>query len=104
VAQALYSPAAPPEQLALFGLSAMDLDEEVEVLRDNWSAFRVMEAMGTQWRTGMGGATGLDYAVVSAVMSLVGIPKKTTKQVFQDLRVMEAEALAVMAENRDTGP
>jgi hypothetical protein len=104
VAQALYSPAAPPEQLALFGLSAFDLDEEVEVLPDNWPAFRVMEAMGTQWRTGMGGATGLDYAVVPAVMSLVNIPKKTRNQVFHDLRVMEAEALAVMAEARDTSP
>ncbi|MDD1966192.1 DUF1799 domain-containing protein [Pseudomonas putida] len=100
MAQALYSPAAPPEQLALFGLSAVDLDETIEILPDNWPAFIVMEAMGTQWRTGMGGASGLDYAVVPAVMSLVNIPKKTRNQVFHDLRVMEAEALLVMSESK----
>jgi hypothetical protein len=94
----------PQDQMALFGVTAADFDDVVEVLPDNWPAFVVMEAMGTQWRTGMGGATGLDYAVVPAVMSLVGIPKKTTNQVFQDLRIMEAEALAVMAEARDTSP
>jgi hypothetical protein len=100
VSQALYSPAAPPEQLALFGLSSVDLDETVEILPDNWPAFIVMEAMGTQWRTGMGGASGLDYSVVPAVMSLVNIPKKTRNQVFHDLRVMEAEALLVMSESK----
>lgn len=100
MSQALYSPAAPPEQLALFGLSSVDLDETVEILPDNWPAFIVMEAMGTQWRTGMGGASGLDYSVVPAVMSLVNIPKKTRNQVFHDLRVMEAEALLVMSESK----
>jgi hypothetical protein len=97
VAQALYTPAPPPDQLALFGISSLDLDDTVEVLPGNWPAFVVMEAMATQWRTGMGGASGLDYSVVPAVMSLVNIPKKTRNQVFHDLRVMEAEALLVMS-------
>jgi hypothetical protein len=86
--------------MALFGVTAADFDDVVEVLPDNWPAFVVMEAMGTQWRTGMAGATGLDYAVVPAVMSLVKIPKKTRNQVFRDLRVMEAEALLVMSESK----
>jgi hypothetical protein len=86
--------------MALFGVTAADFDDVVEVLPDNWPAFVVMEAMGTQWRTGMAGATGLDYAVVPAVMSLVNIPKKTRNQVFHDLRVMEAEALLVMSESK----
>jgi hypothetical protein len=90
----------PQDQMALFGVTAADFDDVVEVLPDNWPAFVVMEAMGTQWRTGMAGATGLDYAVVPAVMSLVNIPKKTRNQVFHDLRVMEAEALLVMSESK----
>ncbi|MFK3794720.1 DUF1799 domain-containing protein [Pseudomonas sp. NPDC088444] len=104
MAQALYLPPPPPDQLARFGISSADMDDTVEVLPDNWPAFLVLEAMGTQWRAGMGGATGLDYAVVPSVMSLVDIPKKTRNQVFRDLRVMEAEALAVMAEGRETSP
>jgi hypothetical protein len=104
VAQALYTPAPPPDQLARFGISSLDLDDTVEVLPDNWSAFVVMEAMGTQWRTGMGGPSGLDYAVVPAVMALVNVPKKARTQVFNDLRTMEAEALAVMAEATQNTP
>jgi hypothetical protein len=90
----------PQDQMALFGVTAADFDDVVEVLPDNWPAFVVMEAMGTQWRTGVAGATGLDYAVVPAVMSLVDIPKKRKKQVFHDLRVMEAEALLIMSESK----
>lgn len=88
----------------MFGMSAADLDETVEVFSENWPTFLVMEALSTQWRTGMGGATGLDYSVVPAVMSLVGIPKKSRSQVFHDVRVMEAEALFVMSEARDNSP
>ena len=100
MSQALYEPVAPPNQLALFGMSASDLDETVEVYPDNWPTFLVMEAMGTQWRVGMAGRTGLDYSVIPAVMSLIGIPKKTRSQIFRDIRVMEDEALLVMSESK----
>ena len=42
----------------------------MEVWQPYWQAFSVFEAMSTQWRTGMGGASGLDYAAIPAVMSL----------------------------------
>jgi len=63
-----------------------------------------MEAMGTQWRTGACGVTGLDYAVLPGVMRLIGVPAKDRPTVFQDIRVMESEAIAVMAELRDNRP
>lgn len=63
-----------------------------------------MDAMGTQWRTGACGATGLDYGVLPGVMRLVGVPAKDRQTVFQDIRVMESEALAVMADMRDNRP
>ncbi|KAA5842248.1 hypothetical protein F2A37_16400 [Pseudomonas chlororaphis] len=82
-----------------------DLPEEViEVFPENWKAFVVMESMGTQWRTGTGGAIGLDYGVLPSVMRLIGVPAKERAAIFQDIRVMEAEALAVMAEARETSP
>lgn len=56
--------------------------------------------MSTQWRTGAFGATGLDYNALPAVLRLIGIPKKSRQSVFQDLRVMEAEALLVMSESK----
>ncbi len=47
-----------------------------------------------QWRTGMGGATGLDYSAVPVVMDMVGVKgKRRRREVFRDVRVMEKEAL-----------
>lgn len=60
--------------------------------------------MGTQWRSGMGGPTGLDYGVVREVGAIIGLSKKQIARSFLDLQVMEAEALAVMAEARQNRP
>lgn len=86
------------------GLTVDDLDDTVEVFPDIWPAFALMAAMGTQWRVGMGGATGLDYGVVREVGAIIGLSKKQIKRTFPDLQAMEAEALAVMAEARQNGP
>ncbi|MCW2099734.1 UNVERIFIED_ORG: uncharacterized protein DUF1799 [Pseudomonas psychrophila] len=88
----------------MFGLAPEDLDEDVEVWPDNWPAFRLFNAMATQWRTGACGATGLDYTSIRDVAEFIGIKKKQIKEIFPDLQVMEAEALAVMAEDRETSP
>lgn len=84
--------------MAMFGLTLDDIDEEVEVWPDNWQAFRLFNALSTQWRTGPGGATGLDYSVIREVSTLIGIKKRQIHEMFPDLQIMEAEALAVMAE------
>jgi len=88
----------------VFGLSSSDVDDAFEVWPDNWQAFLVMDSMGTKWRTGACGATGLYYGVLPKVMKLVGVPAKDRPGVFQDIRVMESEAIAVMAEARDNSP
>lgn len=90
--------------MAMFGFSPEDYDETFEVWPDNWRSFLVMDSMWTQWRTGACGATGLDYGVLPEVMKLVGVPAKDRPSVFQDIRVMESEAIAVMAEARDNRP
>jgi Phage related hypothetical protein (DUF1799) len=62
---------------------------------------QVFLAMQTQWRTGMAGATGLDYAALPAVLRLTGLPRAQWPQVFDDLRAMEGEALAHFREVAD---
>lgn len=86
--------------LAAFGLKVDELDDSFQVWDCNWPAFQVFEAMGTQWRTGMGGAIGLDYAAIPAVFKLLGVKKKDRPALFDDVRIMESEALAVMAEQK----
>jgi hypothetical protein len=50
----------------------------------------------------MGGAgpTGLDYAGVEVVMRRCGVPRDRRDDVFDDLQVLEAAALAQMRDDR----
>ena len=58
--------------------------------------------MSTQWRTGACGATGMDYSVLSGVIRMCGVPINRRQTIFSDFRRMEAEALQVMAEQRES--
>lgn len=92
--------------MAALGFDPDDFDESdntIEVWECNADAFYVFESMATQWRVGMAGATGLDYAAMPVVMDMVGIKKKDRTEVFASVRIMEQEALATMAENREDG-
>lgn len=53
-------------------------------------------AMQTQWRTGFAGATGLDYAALPAVLSMLGIAADIHPDTFECLRHMETRALDLM--------
>lgn len=72
--------------------------DSVEVWPDNWDVVGLFTSVGTQWRTGFAGATGLDYSVLPAVLRLRGLKRSTWPDLFDDLRVMEAEALSAMRE------
>jgi hypothetical protein len=65
---------------------------------ENAAAFEAFAALQTQWRVGMGGPIGLDYAAVPVVLELQGVAPSERRRVFDDLRVMEAEALKVFSE------
>ena len=45
----------------------------------------------------MGGATGLDYPAVIALMDLYEVPQADRVQLMDDIRVMESAALAQMS-------
>jgi hypothetical protein len=75
----------------------MDSDE-FEIWPDNWLAVEVFISMGTQWRTGMAGPTGLDYGVLRDVMTLRRVPRSEQPELFDWLRLMEGEALGQMRE------
>jgi hypothetical protein len=92
VACALY--AAPPEEA--FGIKVAAGD--IEVWPDIWPALLIFERMGTQWRVGMNGATGLDYAVLFELMRREGVADADWLAMFDDLRAMESAALKEMRE------
>ena len=69
-------------------------DEAIlEVWPENWAALEVFGAMQTQWRVGMSGPTGLDYAALPAVLDLLGITERA--DCFAGVQIMESEALDI---------
>ncbi|WP_337040241.1 DUF1799 domain-containing protein [Pseudomonas juntendi] len=88
--------------MAALGLTLDDIEEEVvEVWPDAWAAFRLFDALGTQWRVVFGGPSGLNNTAIPATASMLGIKRRDLTDIFLDLRVMEVEALAVMAESME---
>jgi hypothetical protein len=61
----------------------------------------VFICLGTQWRVGAGGATGLDYGVIGPVLDLMGVAPTDRDELFEALRVMEDAALATMTKRLD---
>lgn len=72
--------------------------EPVFLWPENLLAWQCWMAVQTQWRVGMGGPTGLDYAGVRAFLDLAGLRKKDRLEVFAGLAAMERATLEVWAE------
>lgn len=49
------------------------------------------------------GATGLDYGVLPSVLRLLGIPRGEWPALFEQLQIIESEALTIMSEARSNG-
>jgi len=74
------------------------LGDRQDVYPDVLPATNLLIAMATQWRVGPAGATGLDYSALPHVFRLMGVPAIDRPSLFEDLRVMESEALRTMRE------
>jgi hypothetical protein len=95
----MFTPAPSEHELAAAGLTAEDFEcEAVEIWPENQRAYFLFLDLQTQWRVGMGGATGLDYLVLFAKLDRMKAPADEAEELEQDIRVMEHEALRVMSE------
>jgi len=82
-------------------LFALAQAQEFTIWPENALAYDVFWRLRTQWRVGMNGATGLDYTAVLAFIRTLRLPRDKADELFADLQVMEGEALAVIAEQRE---
>lgn len=73
--------------------------DAVEVWPENWLAIDLFCTLGTQWRVGMSGPTGLDYTAALACIAALhdDLPPAERTDLFRDLRAMEAAALSELA-------
>ncbi|NMF98385.1 DUF1799 domain-containing protein [Aromatoleum toluolicum] len=84
------------------GLRPEDYEgDDVEVWPENWPAVEVFVRMNTQWAVGMSGPTGLNYLVLFDLLDRAGHVGPEWDRMFDDVRVLEREALSVMRENND---
>ena len=67
---------------------------------DNHAAFILFNNLSTQWRIGMGGPTGLDYAAVYPLLDRAAKDQQEWDELFSDIQVMEGAALKQIGENR----
>ena len=74
--------------------------QEVEVWPENHDAVLLFCRVGTQWRAGMAGATGLDYNVVLSLIDRLGLGPDEADELFDDVRHLESAALEVMRDGQ----
>lgn len=77
-------------------------DEAVEVWPDNWPIVQFFSRLGTQWRVGFGGPTGLDYTAVLALMRTLRLKRDDFEDFFAGVQTMERAALDQMAADAKT--
>lgn len=95
--------AAEDEALAAFGLKRegpLPEDAAFRVWPENWEAVRMFIVLATQWSVGMNGPTGLRYESLPMVLRMRQVPRAEWSGLFDQVRVMEAEALKYFAEQR----
>ena len=68
--------------------------EEFGVWPENWPTVETFLRVQTQWRTSMGGVTGLDYGAVAWVLKLYEVEDQ--RSLLENLQVMEAAAMRIM--------
>lgn len=79
------------------GLTLEDLAADpVGIWPENVRAYELFCAMDTQWRIGMAGPTGLDYAALPMALRMIGAARADWQQLMADVRVMESAALQTM--------
>lgn len=94
------------QALAGLGLGAHDgaAPQRVEYLwPDNLPAWHAWQRVGTQWRTGVAGPTGLDYAGVRACLDELDIEggPAARREIFAAIQAAEIATLEVWAERRE---
>ena len=94
------------EAAAAFGLlieepeQQANADDEFYLWSENVDTFNLWCAIQTQWRVGMSGPTGLDYAGVKSGLSMRGVSDKKQEKHFPGLQAMERATLDEWSKNR----
>lgn len=96
----MYETGPTDAELEVAGLTWDEVTTSCEIWPENWQAYELFCALDTQWRIGMAGPTGVDYAALPVALRMVGAARAEWRQLMSDIRIMESAALKAM---RDKG-
>ena len=86
--------------LGIKGLPTERTEKDFVVWEENWESVMIFIKLMTQWRTTMGGVIGLDYSVLQMLFDLYDINNR--QEIFENIQIMEQEALIHMNKERKT--
>lgn len=69
------------------------------IMPENREAIELFWHCSTQWRVGVGGATGLDYSALPVVMAFADVANQ--QACFEKIRILESEQLKIWHANKD---
>lgn len=92
--------AAPPNLVGVNVFAQLGKTEDT-YWPENAQVIYLFIQLLTQWRVGMSGPTGLDYAAVYPLLDRKAADSEEWDQLFDDLRVMESAALEAIADQRE---
>ena len=97
--QALYWRPPDADEAATFGLTPDDYEPPtVNLWPENWPPVELFMQLHTQWRTGPGGAVGLDYGVVFHELDRRDLSRDEYDELMAAIRIIESTALKAMRE------
>lgn len=73
-------------------------EPDTEVWPENWPVMEVAVRMSSQLNVGMNGVIGLRYEALPVVLDLLQVPAADRLDVFDGLRVVEAEIVRLISE------
>jgi len=93
----MYSKSEPETNPFLAGMAAIQDAQEFEIWPENMKSIDLFSKLQTQLRTGgMGGVLGFDYGPYFARMDRMNLTSHEYEWLFDDIRVIESEALKAM--------
>lgn len=88
--------------LAALGLTPEDFgDQCISYWPEHAQAVQMFCRVGTQWRIGMNGPTGLDYPALYPLMDRLNLSDSNWDWLLLDIQEMESSALQTISENRE---
>lgn len=95
--RAFYERLPTADELRGTGFTPEDyIGDDAEVWPENWPSWTLFMDVHSQWNIGMAGPTSLMYGSLYPLLDRRSSSRDEWEDLFADIRVLEAEALAAM--------